>query len=114
MGGWQGGDTTHRPTTSLLPDEEFVPINNNPAPSLLPDQEFIPINMDASHFGSSLFSSPLMFRSPAPVFQGDGGISSCGSGNGLLADLHADSEPVENAAGRHKTEVGAKLLVSRR
>lgn len=69
--------------------------------SLLPDHEFIPINTDAmsldrmqmfsgdSPFASSLFSSPLF--GPVTGY----GDPSAATGGSLLADLHADSKPME-------------------
>jgi len=80
-----------------------------PAPRLLPDQEFIPINMespaiDRMHldrmqvFGDSPFPASALY-SPSNLF---GPVTSYGgenhpgsSGSELLADLHADSQPME-------------------
>jgi len=116
-----------------------------PAASLLPDQEFIPINTDSSTqidrmqvfgdspFTSSLFSSGFsMFgpvaghSSPTPAgvaapgpgkagspahsvgaligahgLPGDAHAAGFSGSLGLLADLHADSRPVAHASGRH-------------
>lgn len=84
-----------------------------PAASLLPDQEFIPINTGAQlhstgqvfgdgHFTSSLFSSPFFMFGPVTSYGGENANGA--SGSGLLADLHADSQPVETATGRHKKD----------
>merc|ERR1719238_832359 len=88
--------------TNLIPGP---PASQRPAASLLPDQEFIPINTDSpsldrmqvfgdTPFASSLFSSPFAMFGPVASYGGEnpGGAS----GSGLLADLHADSQPIEN------------------
>lgn len=85
-----------RPATSLLPDQEFIPINTD-SPSI--DHGHYQVFGDAPHFATSLFSSPFanMF---GPVTSYGGEATGMSSGSGLLADLHADSHPVENAPGR--------------
>lgn len=74
------------------------------AAGLLPDQEFVPINTDSPSLDrmQALFSSPFAMFGPVTSYDGDPADGSTGSG--LLADLHADSQPVENAPGRHKPE----------
>merc|ERR1711920_89759 len=77
--------------------------------SLLPDQEFIPINTDSpsldrigafgdTPFTSSLFSSPFGMFGPVTSYGGENPGES--SGSGLLADLHAGSRPVDIAPRR--------------
>eukprot|EP00930_Biecheleria_cincta_P056834 TRINITY_DN4286_c2_g1_i1.p1 TRINITY_DN4286_c2_g1~~TRINITY_DN4286_c2_g1_i1.p1 ORF type:complete len:2040 (+),score=417.86 TRINITY_DN4286_c2_g1_i1:269-6121(+) len=93
-------------------DNQQLLLHQRPGSSLLPDQEFIPINTDspsidgAGVFGdapitSSLFSSPFGMFSP---FYGAEGGGSGSAGSDLLADLHADSQPVENASGRQRAD----------
>merc|ERR1711874_32858 len=89
---------------SLLPDQEFIPINtgmNTDSPSFDRMQSF------DTPFTSSLFSSPFAMFGPVTSYGGDNAGGS--SGSGLLADLHADSQPVQNAPGRHKSETGNQL-----
>lgn len=85
-----------RPSTSLLPDQEFIPINTE-SPTM--DHGHYQVFRDAPHFATSLFSSPFanMF---GPVTSYGGEASGTGGGSGLLADLHADSLPVDNPTGR--------------
>lgn len=81
-----------RPAASLLPEQEFIPINTN-SPSFDNMQVF-----GDSPFTSSLFASPFAMFGPVT---GYGGESPSGGGaSGLLADLHADSQPVQHATGR--------------
>lgn len=79
------------------------------AASLLPDQEFIPINRDSPSLDrmQALFSSPFAMFGPVTSYGGD--LSAGTTGGGLMADLHADSQPVDNASGRHKPEAGNQL-----
>merc|ERR1712217_876531 len=100
MGG--NGNAGGRPGASLLPDQEFIPINTD-SPSLDRMQVF-----GDTPFTSSLFSSPFAMFGPVTSYGGEGPGGS--SGSGLLADLHADSQPVENAPGRHKSESGNQLV----
>lgn len=97
-----GSIKMQRPAASLLPDQEFIPINTE-SPSL--DRMHV---FGETPFVSSLFSSPFAMFGPVTSYGGEnpGGVS----GSGLLADLHADSHPVENATGRHKPEVGNQLV----
>jgi hypothetical protein len=90
-----------RPASSLLPDQEFIPINTHNA---VPER-MRPFGGE-SHFTSSLFSTALPFSMFGPVTSYGGDNPNAASGTGLLADLHADSQPVapENATGRHKSE----------
>lgn len=82
------------------------------AANLIPNQEFIPINTESPsldrmpHFGespfaSSLFSSPFAMFGPVTFHGGEG------AGTSLLADLYADSQPIEHAPGRHKKDSSA-------
>lgn len=87
-----------RPNANLLPDQEFIPINTD-SPSLDRMQVF-----GDAPFVSSLFSSPFAMFGPVTSYDGEG--SDGRTGPGLMADLHAGSQPVENAAGRHKPEGG--------
>ncbi|CAE8640089.1 unnamed protein product, partial [Polarella glacialis] len=84
-----------RPAANMLPDQEFIPINTE-SPSLDRRHVFgdVPIT-------SSLFSSPFAMFGPVTGY----GEGPPGLGSDLLADLHADSQPVEHAAtSRHKTD----------
>merc|ERR1719356_1796854 len=90
--------STPTQSRSLLPDQEFIPINTD-SPSLDRMQVF-----GDSPFASSLFSSPFAMFGPVTSYGGENAAGA--SGSGLLADLHADSQPVENATGRHKSESG--------
>merc|ERR1711920_38879 len=80
-------------TTSLLPDQEFIPINTD-SPSLDRMQAF----GDTGFSSASLFSSPFGMFGPVTSYGGDNNGES--SGSGLLADLHADSRPVDLAPRR--------------
>jgi len=64
-----------------------------------------------SPFTSSLFTSPFSMFGPVTGYGGEnlGGLhteSPGGNNTGLLADLLADSQPVQNAPGRYQSEGG--------
>merc|ERR1712107_248397 len=82
--------------TNLLPDQEFIPINTD-SPSLDRMQAF-----GDAPFTSSLFSSPFGMFGPVTSYGGDNNGES--SGSGLLADLHADSRPVDIAPRRRSDQ----------
>merc|ERR1712217_106766 len=91
MGG--NGNAGGRPGASLLPDQEFIPINTD-SPSLDRMQVFGDTPAYTASLFSSPFASPFAMFGPVTSYGGENQVGS--SGSGLLADLHADSQPIEN------------------